>query len=427
MKIFLLSSLILLSTLLISSCKKDNPPIAPPEEQPQVNLTLEDVSCTEAWLKLKSSNISLPAEISLKQDDSTVQYINLSSPDTLLYIDSLLLDHTYKFHSTIQSISQASNSLNVTTMDTTSHNFTWQTFTFGDRNYGSSTLYDVAIIDENNIWAVGEIYNNSTGTFYNAVHWDGNQWELKRILYDGSIWSIGTIFGFSENDICFSAFVKYDGQNFIELPIPGILMGWSPIKMWGSSSSNLYVVGNNGNIAYYNGQSWQGIASGTTTNINDIWGIDDPSTGNSLVLCTVTNRYHSGDHKLLSISGDRANEYITWPYTGLYGIWFNSTRNIYIVGGGAYVYKNENLKTFNVPSSYYLTRVKGNNLNDIYIATAGAEILHFNGMNWAGMSEGIYGKYEGLDVKGNTVALVGYNIEGGMVGKAVVTIGKHFR
>lgn len=43
------------------------------------------------------------------------------------------------------------------------------------------------------------------------------------------------------------------------------------------------------------------------------------------------------------------------------------------------------------------------------------------------MSDGIYGKYEGLDVKGNTVALVGYNIEGGMVGKAVVTIGKHFQ
>ena len=40
--------------------------------------------------------------------------------------------------------------------DTTSHNFTWQTWTFGE--HSSSVLYDVVIIDENNIWAVGEIY-----------------------------------------------------------------------------------------------------------------------------------------------------------------------------------------------------------------------------------------------------------------------------
>ena len=43
-------------------------------------------------------------------------------------------------------------------------------------------------------------------------------------------------------------------------------------KIWGSSSNDLYVVGNNGKIAHYNGTSWQRIESGTTLNINDIWG-----------------------------------------------------------------------------------------------------------------------------------------------------------
>ncbi len=47
-----------------------------------------------------------------------------------------------------------SNELSVTTMDTTSHNFTWQTFTFD--KHSSSVLNEVAIIDENNIWAVGK-------------------------------------------------------------------------------------------------------------------------------------------------------------------------------------------------------------------------------------------------------------------------------
>ena len=44
--------------------------------------------------------------------------------------------------------------------DTTSHNFTWETWTFGE--HSSSVLNDVAIIDENNIWAVGEIYMNDS-------------------------------------------------------------------------------------------------------------------------------------------------------------------------------------------------------------------------------------------------------------------------
>jgi len=54
-------------------------------------------------------------------------------------------------------------------MDTTSHNFIWEIDTLG---IGGSYLNDVAIIDENNIWVVGNI-ETDTAT-YNAAHWDGN-------------------------------------------------------------------------------------------------------------------------------------------------------------------------------------------------------------------------------------------------------------
>ncbi len=160
------------------SCKKDNP--IPPGDQPKINLTLADTSCTEVWLRLTTKNVNPPAEVTLKQDDSVTHSINLNSADTLLYVDSLLPNHTYKFQSVIKSISKSSNSLTVTTMDTISHDYTWQMFSFGDPAAGSSELNDVAIIDENNIWAVGEIYLlDSTGVpdpnAYNAVHWDGSQ------------------------------------------------------------------------------------------------------------------------------------------------------------------------------------------------------------------------------------------------------------
>ncbi|MCZ7611609.1 MAG: hypothetical protein M5U17_15805 [Ignavibacterium sp.] len=46
-------------------------------------------------------------------------------------------------------------------MDTASHNFTFETFSFG-RTAGSSTLYDVSKINENYIIAVGEILLTDT-------------------------------------------------------------------------------------------------------------------------------------------------------------------------------------------------------------------------------------------------------------------------
>jgi hypothetical protein len=55
----------------------------------------------------------------------------------------------------MQQLNNRSNELSVTTMDTTSHNFTFTTWKFG--TIGSSVLYDVAIVYENNIGAVGEI------------------------------------------------------------------------------------------------------------------------------------------------------------------------------------------------------------------------------------------------------------------------------
>ena len=72
--------------------------------------------------------------------------------------------------------------------DTTSNNFTWQKFTFGADNAGSSHLSDVAIISDTNIWCVGAVYLDSADgapdpSAYNAVHWDGNNWKLEKIQF----------------------------------------------------------------------------------------------------------------------------------------------------------------------------------------------------------------------------------------------------
>jgi hypothetical protein len=217
MKIFyrLLPIISVLFLTIFFSCNTTEPP---PPNNGTLSISLTDASCTEAWVELKTNGVAFPVNVNILADGGTVtQLNNLNRSDTTVYIDSLLPNKTYNIQAIIPSTNQfqttSSNKLTVQTLDTTSNNFTWQTYTFGASNAGSSTLYDVAVIDANNIWAVGEIYmDDSTGradpTPYNAVHWDGNNWELKRIKTNacgGVVYPpIISIFAFSADDILFA-------------------------------------------------------------------------------------------------------------------------------------------------------------------------------------------------------------------------------
>ena len=179
--------------IITNSCNTTEPPIItpPPPDLRKITLTFEDASCTEVWLKIKADSLTFPAELTLKQyiptGDSLSQIFVLNTQDSVLYIDSLLPNQTYNYQAVLSTDTTIkSEKVTAQTLEPTSHNFTWQTWEFGQNS--NSVLYDVAIIDENNIWAVGEIYmNDSLGNpdpnAYNAVHWDGNNWELKRIPY----------------------------------------------------------------------------------------------------------------------------------------------------------------------------------------------------------------------------------------------------
>ena len=310
---------ICLFSFLNFSCNTTDPP-----DNQIIKLTVEDVSCTEAWLKLETENLDLPAQINLYADDKLKSNYTLSSNDTTLYVDSLLPNRNYNFHSTIHPINQAeikSNELSVTTLDTTSHNFTWQTFTFGGEA-GSCTLFDVAIINENSIWAVGEIYlKDSLGNYdphaYNAVHWNGEKWELKKIYFptvcgQSSLTSYPAkaIFAFEDGQIWISSSgdkiaVLKDGTQIDKFCLPSNV-AMSINKLWGTSSDDLYAVGNNGNIAHYQNGVWTRIVSGTDLNINDIWGEYNSTTKQYEILCAASNILESPDREILKIKCKRS-------------------------------------------------------------------------------------------------------------------------
>lgn len=430
--------LVLTSFLLLNSgCKKSTT-----EPVETLALTVEDVSCTEAWVKITSANFQNPNSLTLFVDDKPNQSITLVSNDTLLYIDSLLPNQSYKIKATFAANNQqqTTNEVIAKMMDTTNHNFNWQTFTFGG-DAGSSGLSDVAIIDENNIWAVGEIYTKDSYTYdslgkwidpYNAIHWNGSEWELKRIYYNynGSpLWGpIRAIFAFSDNDIWFGTNIHWNGKIF-EQPNTSALSGWSPNKMWGTSSSDLYAVGNGGNIAHYDGNSWKKIESGTNLNFYNIWGNYNLQNNIAEVISVGSVVGTFSGSVIMKIDKQNSVPISSQEITeNLTSVWFESNRAYYVGASNKIFFKHKLTDPqWNICSgitAYSKTSITGNSINDLFVSASYGDIAHFNGYSWVSyynqtkLEQGVYGT---IKVKDNTAVAVGQASN-----QAVIAIGKRY-
>ena len=313
--------------------------------------------------------------------------------------------------------------------DTTSNNFTFQSFSFGG-NAGSCYFQDVTIINDTDIWAVGAVYldsaNGNPDPFpYNAAHWNGQTWTLEKITvtYKGNpvIAPLNGIFAFSGTDIWMTnGFpVHGDGVNWQMYQLQDMGIGASVSKVWGTSSSNIYFVGDEGSIVNYNGSSWTKITSGTSLTFNDIYG----SGGEILAVCIQFSPpggtiYNIGlGTKILS------NPIQQHP---LYSVWFVPDRQYYVVGDGIYQKNSLSDSTWRNGTlditKYGTTKVRGNGTNDVFVVGAYGEFLHWNGASWksfiaqTGLANGCYGS---VAVSGNLVVAVGQNGT-----QAVITVGR---
>ncbi len=278
--------------------------------------------------------------------------------------------------------------------DTTSHNFTWTIDTFG--MHSNSKLYDVSIISEDNIWAVGEIFTDEKT--FNAVHWNGSNWELKTIpvkIFNSNVFipAITTaiiafakdnIFAYSSGEIIHYDGIKWGDWHFLYSSYYDSTFGGFN-KLWGPTPNNIYGAGNKGTINHFNGQSWEHIESGTHLNIRDIWGSEDHSTGNQEILALASSTYATENgRKILKISNSMVS---TVSDSGLpidlSALWFRSNEK-YFVGGHGLFYSDStgnNWKRIEFPN-YYITDIRGNDLNDFFVVGNYGFASHFNGLTW---------------------------------------------
>lgn len=423
----LLRSICLLSiacAVTLLSCNDET--TKPPDDNSYFQLTLEDVSCTEAWVRLTTRFQFSP--LALKRNGKTIRMLQLSSSDTVLYDDGLLPGQTYTYQAVWlfdNTEMDTTNTIHATTLDVTRSDFKFQKYFFGDGN--GSSLYDVAIVNDTLAYAVGEIYlKDSTGIIdphaYNLVKWDGKSWKLMRIYFytvqgqeHRTPYPAKSIIVLNATDIWIDMGGEIAHWNGISEP-QITFIPVSTLKLWAESSKSIYAVGYSGGIAHYDGKSWKKIESGTTLTIYDIWGSKNPRTGESEILCVASDHSNNRDRKLLQIKEssiiELAGDSLLWT---LSAIWFIPERK-YIIGGGGGLTISQRIEDLKwsrdkMVTNYYPTSVRGNSLNDVFAVGAFGLLLHFDGFQWYSHHNQTYmpsGAFREISVKNNTLIAVGW-------------------
>jgi hypothetical protein len=440
------------------NCKKE--PIAPQPSNP-LEVTVEDVSCTEAWLKVSLAS-SEPRQtdggqedrdVMLKRGDSTIATVRMVGPEGVsqdtLVLDTLLSPNTTYTYTLIKpaegNTQEWQATAQVTTMATTSQNWEWTVERIG---VTATSLYDVAIVNDTLAFAVGEINDGDTGTgekIYNVAKWDGKKWELIKLPGSGG-GEISAVFAISDNDVWFVSNYHWDGKTYQRFSIDPIFVPMRVNKLWGNSEE-LWAVGNNGGTGEGviarrspngnpNGAGWQKIESGTTATLFDVWGGNPNGAGNkwlgeNVVLVTSDFPNMSGHSKVLRIRGDLTvdtslsmpNKYYE-EHRLLSGTWFDQTSSLYISGSGVYRYNHYKSWTEeNIPLLNFTFCIRGNSLNDIVVSSDGY-VAHFNGVTWKVYTETNYANvfYQSIAIRNNLAIAVGTG--GGSFPFGIIAIGK---
>ena len=409
--------------ILAMSCRE-----CPTEPDYDIYMTAEDVFSTSVVL-----NVSLPdsgnvSAFSLTRDDSTVATYTCYDDDTLIVDEDLTpnTDYIYRVRFLKDGKTKSeSDPVSVHTMDTTSHDFTWEIDTLG--NYGSY-LKDAWIVDENNIWVVGAlVIDDSTSLYsgqqnYNVAKWNGVTWNYELIGAPG-ITGEG-IFYFSDNDIWVATGIIYhwNGNEWERYHLwnMGVLddEDGGVTAIWGASPSDIYFVGRKGSIVHYDGSTFTKMESPSATQLLEVAGSSDGeyvfAAGYDVVLPTKTTA--------LMIHNDSVEEmyysdYLVPQTTADYG----AISAVDVCGNYAYFvtykglwknnFKNDISTIDKRIKNYQYAEVHVQAHNDIFFIGGGFKYVHYNGLSYD-FNDTFYTNYSfatyGGDFKGDIAVITGY-------------------
>ncbi len=369
-------------------------PTQPPVQT--LELSADYIGAKEVWLRVTATQ---SRGVRVTRNGVTIFTNNSLLGETLVVDSSLVPSRSYTYTATPlkdgRDVDEPSR-LQVTTLDTTSHTVSWQIDTLG----AQGLIRDVWVFDQNNVWAVGEIQVETGQPAYGAAVWNGSSWTLRRLEALGPTGTISNlrprgIYAFLRTDIWLASggVFHWNGQSitpywinsFPGNPNPILSEGQTAEKIWGTSSSNIYAVGRGGAIAHYNGTVWRKMESGTTVDLEDIWGIDEKHVW--------TTGFNVGDGRSVVLEYDGNKWSTLYDNTrvpsaerlGFSSVWTNSPSVLTATGvsGPARLHPRTKLVRREESGQVYISYcIRGTNSVDIFMTGAGSEVLHFNGSSW---------------------------------------------
>ncbi|MDD8019450.1 MAG: hypothetical protein PHP42_13840 [Bacteroidota bacterium] len=151
--------------------------------------------------------------------------------------------------------------------DTTSQNFTISTWEFG-KQFTTSYATDAWVFNKNNIWVVGlfqgiDSTNPQHYTDANIIRWDGTSWKPFNpfIAYSSGI---NSLFAVDTSLIYFAdiglTMYKNGVFNDIDLTQLQFSSGQSIDYVWASNENNVWGVGAQGMVVFYDGTVWKNLS-----------------------------------------------------------------------------------------------------------------------------------------------------------------------
>lgn len=362
-------------------------------ETGKLNLAQTEKSLSSVTLKLTKENINASISLKLYKNNDSVFSFSLYGNDTLLMLGGLAPSTNYNWYvkGKVNGKELLSNILEARTEDTTSQEFEFKQYRFG-KGLNSSMIKDAWIFDENNIWAVGYISQDSFPGNCNIVRWNGKKW---RYIASPGVATTSGIYGMwaiDSNHVYFAnrGAASYINGQFTNYVIPGNWTeGQEVTAIWGSSETNIWGVGDKGTVVHYNGTSWKKIKIQDKYSELNLYAVSGNKGSKKAYALGIL--YDTQESIVVSLGTDSLTELKRFPFSShdrlKSGIEFLGEDYLLSANDFYTVYydpeKNKIEKKLPFVNEFYPVSVSGNGLNDWFVfgrQFAGTGVYHYNGV-----------------------------------------------
>lgn len=380
---------VLVMIVCTGSCS-DDPPV---NTEQCVSLSIAYVSTTRIVIKVSAPTTG---SIILSRDDVTVYEGLPSIPDHFVIDSTIVPGRSYIYRCLLNTgTAQCTSSIEVRSLDTTQHPS--GSYTLDTLGGASSILSDIAVLDDNDIWATGFFWpdkmnsQNGLDSIRNMVHWDGVKWTYFTLppgMPQSGVFIEKT--GESELVVRTLGFHVYRNAKWTTLPVPP--GPFSAYDVCVTSDRRYHFVGTNGFWSIWNGD----LKSPTFQTFKlpeEIMFTDCATDGERVYAVGKTNTWSMSYLYMWepSTSGTNTPIQILATQNYLTAIWRFAPSSAYAISGvfPAIVTPYE---TITLPQSedYPVYKmVKGSTLSNIFFAGGYGGLVHYNGKSFRSYEEAV--------------------------------------